>query len=175
MKLEREIKFLLIFLLILVGLCLSLNAIHSHLIPWFYRQKCDRLDREIRLLLQETESQCVSSKIVILTLDLSGIQKVLKTGKGAILFDARPEVFYRMGHIPSAISLPRDDFLKFYENEQVARLKKNPVVVYCSDSACQDSTLVARALLMLGFSDVKVYRAGWEEWSASGLPVEERR
>ncbi len=31
-------------------------------------------------------------------------------GRAALILDARPEVFYRVGHIPSALSLPRDDF-----------------------------------------------------------------
>ena len=83
----------------------------------------------------------------------------------AILIDARPPVFYRLGHIPGALNLSRKAFEEAY-----ARLKPQlkpgaRLIVYCSGNACEDSHAVAAALRERGHPDVAIYTGGWEEWS----------
>ena len=66
----------------------------------------------------------------------------------AVVVDARPEVFHRLGHVPGALSLPVKDFKASYAKHR-SRLeadKRALVVVYCSNEACEDSTLVGEAL-----------------------------
>jgi rhodanese-related sulfurtransferase len=92
----------------------------------------------------------------------------------ALILDARPEIFYRLGHIPAAVSLPRDDFEKQYQALQStlqSHLDK-PVVVYCSSPDCHDSQMVADALQKLGYSHVRLFRGGWSDWESANLPEE---
>ena len=44
--------------------------------------------------------------------------------------------------------------------------------MYCSNLACPNSTILSRRLVQLGFSDVREYERGKEDWIAAGLPVE---
>jgi 3-mercaptopyruvate sulfurtransferase SseA len=92
----------------------------------------------------------------------------------AMILDARPGIFYRLGHIPSALSLPRDDFAKQYRALQAAleAHRASPLVVYCSDSDCHDSRMVADSLRKLGFAHVRLFRAGWSDWESANLPEE---
>jgi len=90
---------------------------------------------------------------------------------GALFVDARESAFFEEGHIPRAINLPRDEILRAKTIVELAS-KSRPVIVYCSGEDCEDSKLVAKALLALGHSKVSVYSGGWEEWSASRSPVE---
>src|SRR5690606_30147899 len=90
-----------------------------------------------------------------------------QTGEGIVL-DARPEVFHRIGHIPGALSLPREDFENAYASlKEVLEVDKEQIiVVYCSSMSCQDSELVRRALTALGYSRVAILTGGWAAWRA---------
>ena len=94
--------------------------------------------------------------------------------RAVLILDARPEVFYRLGHIPSAINLPRDDFENQYRAvEWVLRSSRDKVVVvYCSGSECQDSRMVGDALARLGYSHVRLFRGGWSDWESGNQPEE---
>jgi rhodanese-related sulfurtransferase len=45
-------------------------------------------------------------------------------------------------------------------------------VLYCSDSSCLASGNVARELEALGYTNVRVYEGGKQDWVEAGLPVE---
>ena len=89
----------------------------------------------------------------------------------ALFVDAREPAFFEEGHIPRAINLPRDEILRAKTVWELAD-KARPVIVYCSGEDCGDSRTVAKGLLAMGHSKVFVYAGGWEEWSASGSPLE---
>jgi rhodanese-related sulfurtransferase len=92
----------------------------------------------------------------------------------ALILDARPGIFYQLGHIPSAVSLPRDDFEAQYQAKQalLEADRKKDLIVYCSGSDCHDSQMVADALRSLGYAHVRVFRGGWGEWDSANLPEE---
>jgi rhodanese-related sulfurtransferase len=98
----------------------------------------------------------------------------ISASHAAVILDARPEIFYRLGHIPNAFSLPRDDFENQYRALQsfLASHKENPLIVYCSGSECHDSRMVADDLEKLGFAHVRLFRGGWTDWESANLPVE---
>lgn len=105
--------------------------------------------------------------------ELLEFKAVLRTWKEstALFVDAREPAFFEEGHIPRAINLPRDEILRAKTIGALAD-KSRPVIVYCSGDDCEDGKLVAKGLLALGHPKVSVYAGGWEEWSASGSPVE---
>ena len=92
-------------------------------------------------------------------------------GAAALFVDARGSDYFAGGHIPRSINVPRDSIGQVVTMEALAD-KSRPVIVYCSGEDCSDSTLVAQGLLSLGHRKVSVYAGGWEEWEASGSPVE---
>ena len=100
----------------------------------------------------------------------------LSASHAALILDARPEIFYRLGHIPSALSLPRDDFEKQYQALQsdLQSHRGNPLIVYCSSSDCHDSQMVADALQKLGYAHIRLFRGGWSDWESANLPEEKQ-
>lgn len=104
---------------------------------------------------------------------LADFRAYVKERLGLVL-DARPEIFYRFGHVPGALSLPKDEFEKGY-----AKLKttlesdmSQPIIVYCTDESCEDSEWVYQALTNLGYSQVSIFRGGWDAWTKAGYPEE---
>jgi rhodanese-related sulfurtransferase len=95
-------------------------------------------------------------------------------GGGSVICDARPEIFYRLGHVPGALSLPRDDFEAAHTRvkTQLEKNKGQPLIVYCSDADCEDSELVANALFKLGYQQVLRFKGGWADWTNAHLPEE---
>lgn len=90
-------------------------------------------------------------------------------GDGMRLVEALGPAFFGDAHLPGAVNIPPD---------RVAHLaprllpdRDGLVVVYCS-AMCTNSDSTARALLELGYRDVRVYRGGKEDWIEAGLPVE---
>jgi rhodanese-related sulfurtransferase len=48
------------------------------------------------------------------------------------------------------------------------------IVTYCSDPACPNSGQVADRLTALGYTNVRKYREGIEDWVGAGLVTESR-
>lgn len=46
------------------------------------------------------------------------------------------------------------------------------MVVYCSNTACQNSAIASRRLTELGYTNVLEYVEGKQDWIEAGLPVE---
>ncbi|MFI6812409.1 rhodanese-like domain-containing protein [Nonomuraea sp. NPDC050328] len=84
--------------------------------------------------------------------------------------DALGGDYYAQQHLPGAVAL--------VESEVTARAaellpdRDAAIVTYCSNPACPNSEAVARKLLALGYTDVRKYREGIQDWVEAGLPVE---
>jgi rhodanese-related sulfurtransferase len=90
-----------------------------------------------------------------------------------MVIDARAPLFYRMGHVPGAVNLPREGFASFLERSGLlGKHKLRAVVVYCQSETCEDSRMVAESLRRVGFASVRVFSEGWRRWVESGEPVE---
>ena len=50
--------------------------------------------------------------------------------------------------------------------------KEAVIVAYCSNAACPNSEGVANTLARLGYTNVRKYREGIQDWVAAGLPTE---
>lgn len=99
----------------------------------------------------------------------------LQQSGNVLLYDARPAFFYGLGHIPGAISLPKngvDDHIEKREAEIKAAVAANkPIVVYCTNLLCPDARTVAIHLASFGYSS-STLTGGWESWKDAGLPTE---
>lgn len=97
----------------------------------------------------------------------------VKTGLDAgtlTLVDALPESYYNQQHLPGAINLVADDV-----DTRAAELLPNKnasIVTYCSNPACANSGQVAAKLKNLGYTNVRKYGDGIQDWTEAGLPTE---
>ncbi len=92
-----------------------------------------------------------------------------------ILFDARPAFFYALGHIPEAISMPKDGGEAAIDKHE-AQIKSalaagKTVVVYCTNLLCPDARAVAIRLNDRGYN-ASTLTGGWESWKEAGLATE---
>lgn len=86
--------------------------------------------------------------------------------------DTRPSIFYKMGHIEGAISLPMKKVEESYAVQRgafdAAVKSGKTLVLYCANEQCGASKKVAKWLAERGY-DVSVFEGGWEMWKQSGL------
>jgi rhodanese-related sulfurtransferase len=84
--------------------------------------------------------------------------------------DALPAAYYDQQHLPGALNLfvdeARDRALEVLPDKSAA------IVTYCSNVACPNSEGVARVLASLGYTNVRKYREGIQDWVEAGLPTE---
>ena len=106
--------------------------------------------------------------------ELAEVQEMAHDG-AALVIDARPEIFHRLGHIPKALPLPRDDFETYFAKQRIILESKRAgmLLIYCRGNSCEDSDLVAKASLRMGSENVRIFRGGWTEWTKNGLPEEQ--
>ncbi|MDI1226866.1 MAG: rhodanese-like domain-containing protein [bacterium] len=86
------------------------------------------------------------------------------------LVDALPLNYYMAGHLPGAISLPPGRVAELAP-QLLPDLSKT-IVVYCSSSICQNSAITSEVLRDLGYTDVRRYVEGKEDWRSAGLALE---
>ncbi len=91
---------------------------------------------------------------------------------GARVIDARRKEEYDAGHIPGAILFDYLDMGTYRDRVLAVLSNEFEIMVYCSEPACDDSELLAKELYALGFTKLLVFKGGFAEWSAAGLPVE---
>jgi rhodanese-related sulfurtransferase len=87
-----------------------------------------------------------------------------------VLVDALPPMSYAHSHLPGAINLPP----RSVDDAVTRRLddKHAEIVVYCANPACEDSHETAQRLFELGYSNLRHYAGGKDEWRSAGLPLE---
>jgi rhodanese-related sulfurtransferase len=87
-----------------------------------------------------------------------------------VLVDALSPMSYAASHLPGAISMPPRDVDELAHRRIPDR--DTEVVVYCAESTCDSSVIVATRLLELGYRNVQHYAEGKRDWAEAGLPLE---
>jgi rhodanese-related sulfurtransferase len=99
----------------------------------------------------------------------SELQVLMKSGAVTVI-DALPESYYAQQHLPGAINLVEADVET--RAESMLPDKSATIVTYCSNTACGNSQAVANRLQRLGYSDVRKYADGIQDWTEAGLDVQ---
>ncbi|MEV7522941.1 rhodanese-like domain-containing protein [Streptomyces sp. NPDC091371] len=78
--------------------------------------------------------------------------------------------YYAQQHLPGAVELVRADV-----DDRAPDLLPDldaAIVTYCSNPGCANSGQVADRLTALGYTNVRKYREGIQDWVEAGLPTE---
>lgn len=78
--------------------------------------------------------------------------------------------YYAKAHLPGALELVEADV-----ETRAAQLLPDrgaAIVTYCSNPACGNSQAVASKLEALGYTNVRKYREGIQDWSEAGLEIQ---
>ncbi len=113
--------------------------------------------REMRF--DPEKARCYFSKILAFTLGPVELKNLMDEGKVRLL-DVRRREDYEISHIPSALSIPKDEL----ENNTDKLSKDETTVVYCYNQQCH---LGAEACLILadyGYP-VMLLEGGFKTWS----------
>lgn len=98
------------------------------------------------------------------------LQSRIDRGDDIVIVEALGPMYYDDAHLPGARNLPHDRVDELAA--EVVPDKDATIVVYCSNTACQNSVVAARALERLGYTQVLEYVEGKQDWIEAGLPVE---
>jgi len=177
-SIQKDLFEIAVLITVGMGLGLTLNQFRDKPLPLVYESKELRMEKAVANLSAGSAATPTPAPHVKLsaTVTLEQLQQFLSEKRGFV-FDGRPEIFHHLGHIPGAESLPRDDFENAYKTFQ-AKLEQDrsqPIIVYCSGTSCEDSTLVQKSLQALGYTNVAVFPGGWSEWQDKGLPTEAKQ
>ena len=168
----REIAWLLAMGAVALGVGLVVNALRGQPLPLRYQSKAERLAVAVAAVSGQSERPAVpvaaAGQIPHVTSD--EVRAMMERG-GVVLVDARGELFFRLGHLPGALSLPRDRFRMAYDEHRgvLGANSAGTIVVYCQSATCEDSTMVATALRDLGYGSVVILEGGWNGWKARGF------
>lgn len=99
---------------------------------------------------------------------ISQVRQIAAGREKAILIDARDSFSYLMGHIATARNVPiqlpdrgRQDLMRDVPRD--AR-----IVVYCGSESCAIAENMSARLAADGFTNLSVYKGGWQEWNEQG-------
>ncbi|MGV9832702.1 rhodanese-like domain-containing protein [Nocardia niigatensis] len=87
-----------------------------------------------------------------------------------IVLDALGGEYYAKAHLPGALALVESEVETLAP--QILPDRDAAIVTYCSNAACPNSQNVAAKLERLGYTNVRKYRDGIQDWTEAGLPIE---
>lgn len=84
--------------------------------------------------------------------------------------DALGAEYHAKQHLPGAVPLAPGEVEA--RAAEVLPDRDAAIVTYCSNVACPNSGQVAEKLTKLGYTNVRKYREGIQDWAEAGLPLE---
>jgi rhodanese-related sulfurtransferase len=97
------------------------------------------------------------------------LQTELAAGTVTIV-DALGGDYYARQHLPGALPLVEADVDA--RAGELLPSKTAPIVTYCTGPSCPNSGRVADRLTALGYTNVRKYAEGIDDWTTAGLPTE---
>ena len=151
-----------VWIMATVGVCcgFAINQFRDNPLPLVYSPKAERIQQAVAKLSMENTTPAqlnpgvvvgggaLSDAPAVRYLDLASFREIVERRERGIVIDARPEIFHRLGHVPGALSLSREEFESSYSKQRslLEKDKTLPIVIYCSSYSCEDSQMVADAL-----------------------------
>jgi len=99
---------------------------------------------------------------------VAGVGDVESAAGGAgYLIEARSPTDYEIGHIDRAINVSAGAPREMRAKTMADVPRDANIIVYCESSSCPLAPFVARRLVADGFTAVRVFPGGWEQWLAA--------
>jgi len=105
------------------------------------------------------------------TVTADELRRKLEANEDFVLVDALAPMIYAHSHLPGAINLPAAAVDATRGARRIPDCDTE-IVVYCANPDCDDSLVTARRLADLGYTTVRHYAGGKDEWRELGLPLE---
>jgi rhodanese-related sulfurtransferase len=103
------------------------------------------------------------------TLTRAELRDAVETGSVTVV-EALPASYYEDAHIPGAINIPHTEVRTLAP--ELLPDKDAAIVVYCANEPCPNSGIAAHVLRKLGYTNVRDYAQGKQDWRDAGLPLE---
>ncbi|HET7433142.1 MAG TPA: rhodanese-like domain-containing protein [Thermoanaerobaculia bacterium] len=100
-------------------------------------------------------------------ISMEDAQKMYKKGT-AVFVDVRSHEQYSLGHIKGAISIPGSQIVSRFRDIPAGKY----IIAYCACSAEQSSGRAVLELNAHGVKNVAALHGGWNQWKATGLPMQ---
>ena len=104
------------------------------------------------------------------TISRSELKEKIDRGDDFELVEVLSREQFEDFHLPGAVNIPGDEL-----REKAPRMlpdRDREIVVYCANPSCEASPRAAELLTQMGYTDVKDYPGGKEDWKEADLPVE---
>ena len=105
------------------------------------------------------------------TITREELSSLLASARPPLLMEALPAKYFEDSHLPGARNMPHDAVAELAPT--LAPDRAAAIVVYCANAACQNSHIAAVRLKQLGYTDVRVYAGGKQDWIDAALPVDQ--
>ena len=97
------------------------------------------------------------------------LQDAIASGAVTIVETLRAEHFAQ-GHLPGAIHIHYEAIGNCAG--ELLPDKDAAIVTYCSNTACRNCEIAANQLASMGYTNVRKYAEGKDDWQAAGLALE---
>ncbi len=106
---------------------------------------------------------------MIRIIDRDELEQAIGAGEVTVVETLRAEHFAQ-GHLPGAVHIHFEAIAD--KAPELLPDKEAPIVTYCSNAACRNSELAAHDLSAMGYTDVRRYAGGKQDWQEAGRPLE---
>lgn len=116
-------------------------------------------------------AQTAGQEKVYTEIDADALKQKIQKKETFVLIDANGPSTYQKGHIEGAVNLTAKQ-VTAESLAKVAPSKDTELVFYCGGPSCPSSAKAAKAAHELGYTNLKKFPGGLEEWQEKGLPLQ---
>ena len=102
------------------------------------------------------------------TITRDELRRAIEASSVTVVETLREEHFAQ-GHLPGAIHIHFEQIAE--RAPELLPDKQAPIVTYCSNIACRNSEIAANQLTKLGYTNVRKYAEGKQDWQEAGLQL----
>jgi rhodanese-related sulfurtransferase len=106
------------------------------------------------------------------TISTEQLQQRLAQGKSLHFWNVLTDGYFKGELITGSRRVPLDTIAREV-SDTLAPMKGEEIIVYCGGPTCPQSLQAAQKLTDLGYTNVKAYEGGLEEWKSAGNHVEQ--
>ena len=104
------------------------------------------------------------------TISTEQLQERLKQGNSLHFWNVLTDGYFKGEMIPGSRRVPVDTIGR--EATEAQSAKGEEIIVYCGGPKCPQSLQAAQKLRDLGYTNVRAYEGGLEEWKNAGNKIE---